>query len=208
MSRQFRTLPTGRVEAFSDGVYAIVITLLVLELTIPESSGNLLAELSQEWPSFLAYLVSFVFIGASWTSHVRLTRSLAACDDLFLGLNLLKLLFVSFLPFTTSLLANNLSAGDKGLAAVMFGLNLTVASAMSLVLTGYASRTEAILQEGERPALQAFLKEQWPYTVMLGCVTVVGAFRPTAASILFLVVAALMLFRPIVRLQQRIRLRP
>ncbi len=205
MSRQFRTLPIGRVEAFSDGVYAIVITLLVLELALPESSGHLLSELAQEWPSFLAYLVSFVFIGASWISHVRLTRSLSACDDVFLGLNLLKLLFVSFLPFTTSLLANHLSDVGQRPAAVLFGLNLTFASVMSLVLCGYASRTDAILQKDEGPALRAFLKEQWPYTVMLAGTTVVGAFQPTPAAVLFLAVAALMLFRPIVRLEQRLR---
>lgn len=205
MSRQFRTLPTGRVEAFSDGVYAIVITLLVLELGIPESSGHLLADLFQEWPSFLGYLVSFVFIGASWISHVRLTRSLSACDDLFLGLNLLKLLFVSFLPFTTSLLANHLSDVGQRPAAVLFGLNLTFASVMSLVLCGYASRTDAIVAQGERPELRALLREQRPFTVMLVCSTIVGAFLPTVAVVLFLAVAALMLFRPIVHLEQRIR---
>lgn len=207
MSRKFRPLPTSRIEAFSDGVYAIAITLLVLDLGVPESSERLLAELSQDWPSFLGYLVSFVFIGSSWIAHVKLTRSLSTCDDLFLGLNLLKLLFVSFLPFTTSLMATHLTDAGQRPAVVLFGLNLTFANAMTVVLSGYASRTEKILHEGERPELQRFLRERWPYTVMFGLSTAVGAFLPTIAVILYLTFAALMMFLPLVRLEERIRRR-
>ncbi|MCH9666841.1 MAG: DUF1211 domain-containing protein [Actinomycetia bacterium] len=199
MSRTSRPLPTSRIEAFSDGVYAIVITLLVLDLGVPESSDRLLSDLSQEWPSFLGYLVSFVFIGSSWISHVKLTRSMSTCDDPFIGLNLLKLLFVSFLPFTTSLMADHLTDVGQRPAVVLFGLNLTLASAMNVVLAGYASRTESILREGERPELQRFLRSRWPYTVMFGLSTAAGAFLPTIAVILYLAVAAVQLFTAIVR---------
>jgi uncharacterized membrane protein len=127
---------------------------------------------------------------------VKLTRSLSACDDGFVGLNLLKLLSVSLLPFTTSLMANHLTAFGQRPAAVLFGLNMTFASVMSLVLSSYASRTESIVREGERPELRRLLREQWPYAVMFGLATVVGAFLPTVAVILYLAFAALMFFRP------------
>jgi|GEM_PF-4224915 len=76
---------------------------------------------------------------------------------------------------------------------------------MSLVLSSYASRTESILREGERSELRMFLREQWPYAVMFGLATAVVAFLPTVAVILYLAFAALMFFRPFLRLEQRIR---
>ena len=205
MSRIPRLLPTTRVEAFSDGVYAIAITLLVLELGVPDSSERLMGELSEDWPSFLGYLVSFVFIGTSWLGHVKLTRCLSASDEVFIGLNLLKLLFVSFLPFTTALMANHVLDAGQRPAAVLFGLNLTCAAVMSVVLSGYAIRTEGLVHEGERPELRRHTRERWPYIVMFGLSTVVGAFLPVVAVIFYLVTAVLMLISPLVRLELRTR---
>ncbi|MBX7435426.1 DUF1211 domain-containing protein [Mycobacterium sp. Y57] len=200
MSRNPRLLPTTRVEAFSDGVYAIAVTLLVLELGVPESSERLLEKLADDWPSFLGYLVSFSFIGGSWVAHVKLTRSLSAVDDVFVGLNLLKLLFVSFLPFTTSVMANHVADASQRPAAVLFGLNLTLASAMSLVLSGYAIRVQTLVREGEHLELRRHLRERWPFFVMLGLSTVVGAFLPVVAVIFYLAISAFMLIRPLLRL--------
>ncbi|MGV9950265.1 TMEM175 family protein, partial [Rhodococcus aetherivorans] len=67
-------MPTTRLDAFSDGVFAIVITLLVLELDVPDSAARLLEDLRAEWPSFLGYLVSFAFIGGVWVARSNLTR--------------------------------------------------------------------------------------------------------------------------------------
>ena len=102
-------LPTTRLEAFSDGVFAIAITLLVLELHVPTDPEGLLRELAAEWPGYLGYFVSFAFIGGVWIAHSHVTRFIKATDAALLRLNLVLLLFVSFLPFTTSLLANHLT---------------------------------------------------------------------------------------------------
>ncbi len=83
-----RLLPKSRLEAFSDGVMAIVITLLVLELEVPEESTELLAALAEEWVSYLGYIVSFVFVGGLWLSHVDLTRFIKRSDSVFMRLNL------------------------------------------------------------------------------------------------------------------------
>ena len=89
---------TGRIEAFSDGVFAIAITLLVLELTPPAlESGSVWTGLVEQWPEYLAYLVSFASIGAAWVAHAAVTDHLAGVDSLFLRLNLLLLLFVLLL---------------------------------------------------------------------------------------------------------------
>jgi uncharacterized membrane protein len=197
MSRSTRLLPTTRLEAFSDGVYAIAITLLVLELDVPESSDRIMAELIDNWPTFLGYLVSFVFIGGSWVAHVKLTRSLSSCDDVFIGLNLLKLLFLTLLPFTTAVMANHIADTGERPAAVLFGANLTLASAMTVVLAGYAARTESLVREEERPELQRFARKRWPAVAALSFATVVGAFQPTIAVFFYLAISTFMLFRPI-----------
>ena len=102
-----RALPLDRFNAFSDGVFAIAITLLVLELPVP-TGPDLLASLIEEWPEFLGYLMSFTFIGMSWLTHARVTGYMKAGDTAAAGLNLLNLLFIALLPFSTNLMVSNL----------------------------------------------------------------------------------------------------
>jgi uncharacterized membrane protein len=93
------------MEAFSDGVFAIAITLLVLEIAVPSGSEeNLLGAVVAQWPSYLAYLVSFSTIGAVWLEHTVITEFLGHATSVLIRLNLLLLLVVSFLPFPTKLL--------------------------------------------------------------------------------------------------------
>jgi uncharacterized membrane protein len=88
------------MEAFSDGVFAIAITLLVLEIAVPSGSEeNLLGAVVAQWPSYLAYLVSFSTIGAVWLEHTFITEFLGHATSVLIRLNLLLLLVVSFLPF-------------------------------------------------------------------------------------------------------------
>ena len=94
------TLGKGRMEAFSDGVLAIAITLLVLDVAI-RPPGSPVHQFLRGWPSYLAYLVSFLTIGGAWIAHHGLTDSLDRVDRIFLRLNLLFLLAVAFLPFPT-----------------------------------------------------------------------------------------------------------
>ena len=99
-------LPLGRMEAFSDGVFAIAITLLVLELGVPAGSGDdLLGAILDQWPSYLAYITSFLTIGVIWLEHSAITGALRGADATLYRLNLLVLLLASFLPFPTKLTA-------------------------------------------------------------------------------------------------------
>jgi uncharacterized membrane protein len=101
-----RQYPKGRLEAFTDGVMAIVITLLVLELGVSAGAeDDLLEGILDEWPSYLAYFVSFFTIGAFWLRHSAITNAVGSVDSAFVRLNLLAIFFVSFLPFPTKLLA-------------------------------------------------------------------------------------------------------
>ena len=99
-------LPLGRLEAFSDGVFAIAITLLVLELGVEASAGrHLLHSILHEWPSYLAYVTSFLTIGVIWLQHSAITGALRTADATLYRLNLLVLLLASFLPFPTKLVS-------------------------------------------------------------------------------------------------------
>ena len=127
---------TGRLEAFSDGVFAIAITLLVLELKVPEGDGSLWHKLVHEWPQFAAYLSSFAVIGVMWVNHHSMFRAIVRTDRPLLFLNLLLLLWTSLLPFPTSLVSRYLGGGgwDASVAEAVYSANLTLAAiAFSLV---------------------------------------------------------------------------
>src|SRR5690242_2100805 len=153
LSSQGRLLPTGRLEAFSDGVFAIAITLLVIELHVPTGHEGLVRGLEHEWPRYLGYFVSFAFIGGVWIAHSNMTRFLKAVDPELMRLNLILLLFVSFLPFTTAVAATHLFASNLSLhevtvssppervAAVLFGINLTLAALMLYLMLRHAGHT-------------------------------------------------------------------
>jgi uncharacterized membrane protein len=109
-----------RLVAFSDAVFAITITLLVLEIRPPTDFGNLLHGLVALWPSYLAYAVTFLFIGQVWANHHVMFDHIRAADRLVLLLNTLLLMVVAFLPFATSVLAGALRSGHGQRTAVVF----------------------------------------------------------------------------------------
>jgi uncharacterized membrane protein len=104
----------SRLEAFSDGVFAVAITLLALDLTVagPEGHGSLADQLHGKWPAFLAYLISFFMIGIVWVNHHALVRSITKVDRTLLFLNLVLLLFVVLIPFSTAIVADYFSRHD------------------------------------------------------------------------------------------------
>jgi uncharacterized membrane protein len=112
---------TARVEAFSDGVFAIAITLLILNVQVPPpSTGHLLAALARQWPTYISFLISFAFIGIMWVNHYRLFNHIRRCDNRLMFLNLLLLLGITVVPFPTALLAAHYSTPDRTVAAAVF----------------------------------------------------------------------------------------
>jgi uncharacterized membrane protein len=114
---------SGRLEAFSDGVFAVAITLLALNLVIPgPGHGPLGEQLASRWPAFVAYIVSFLTIGIIWVNHHGLFRSFSSIDRVLLFLNLLLLFFVVTIPFATATIADYLRHGgpDAALAAAIY----------------------------------------------------------------------------------------
>jgi uncharacterized membrane protein len=112
-----------RLEAFSDGVFAVAITLLALNLAVPgPGHGPLGSQLSSHWPVFAAYVVSFLTIGIIWVNHHALLRNFARVDRVVLFINLLLLFFVVAIPFATATMADYLRLGgpDAALAAAIY----------------------------------------------------------------------------------------
>src|SRR5499433_1589612 len=112
---------TARVEAFSDGVFAIAITLLILEIKVPGAEqGRLAAALLRQWPSYVAFLLSFAYIGVMWMNHHRMFTHIRRSNDVLLLLNLCLLLGVTAVPFPTAVLAASLGTAEQRTAAIFY----------------------------------------------------------------------------------------
>jgi uncharacterized membrane protein len=182
---------TGRMEAFSDGVFAIAITLLVLEIGVPsDSEDDLLGALTDQWPSYLAYLVSFSTIGMLWLKHTVMTEYLASSTSTLNRLNLLLLLVVAFLPFPTQLVSEYVGEPDASrIATVVYGVNLLLTSVLISVLWRYAVRQRLVRPDVAEPLVEGVTRALTPgmagYVVMIAF----GWFFPIAAVIGYLLIA-------------------
>jgi uncharacterized membrane protein len=133
---------TARIEAFSDGVFAIAITLLILEIKVPAPEHGLLtAALFRQWPSYLAFLLSFAYIGVMWMNHHRMFTHIRRSNDTLLLLNLLLLLGVTVVPFPTAVLATHLGTPEQRTAAVLYnGVYVVIAVFFNLLWRYSVSR--------------------------------------------------------------------
>ncbi len=120
---------TARLEAFSDGVFAVAITLLVLGLHVQAKQGHLAHALGSEWPHYATYVVSFLTIGIIWMNHHAQFERIVRADRTLMLLNLVLLMFVTLIPFPTGLLAGHLSApSDQHVAAAVYAGTLLAMS--------------------------------------------------------------------------------
>ncbi len=134
---------TGRIEAFSDGVFAIAVTLLVLELKLPDTKKyGVWTGLLHEWPQFAAYLTSFFIIGIMWANHHSMFTSIVRSDRVLLFLNLLLLLWTTLLPFPTHLVAEYLRDGgaDAAQAEAVYSGTLTLSAIAFSLIWAHAVR--------------------------------------------------------------------
>jgi TMEM175 potassium channel family protein len=154
MSKQRRPVgltDTARLEAFSDGVFAIAITLLVLEIRVPSpaetaAGRSLLPALGRLWPSYLGYVLSFVTIGIMWANHHSIFHHVRKADRYFLLINVVFLMCISFLPFPTALLAEYLPEPEgRRTAVAAYSATLVVIAVAYNVLWWYAVSGERLL---------------------------------------------------------------
>ena len=182
---------TGRLETFSDGVFAIAATLLVLEFSVT-STTNLGHKLLHLWPSYLAYVTSFLTIGIIWMNHHHTVSLLGRIDRTMLFVNNVLLLTVAFLPFPTGLVGKAIQQGHgEQAAALAYAGTLVVMAALHQVWWRYARVNRRLIADGTPDsALHAVDRAYLPGLPMYGAVFVLAFFSPLAAVCLTLAIAA------------------
>lgn len=186
---------TGRAEAFSDGVFAIAITLLVLDIGVPSRDfDNLWSGILHQWPAYLAYVTSFMTIGGIWLAHHGIFRRLALLDRPVMAINLVLLMVVSFLPFPTRLVAEAIRETEAERAAVVFyGVALLAIFGLIAALWRAAIRDRSLLRpEVSEAEVAAITRAATPnlglYVVGIG----LAFLLPTVAAFAFLAIAVRM----------------
>jgi len=185
----------GRLESFSDGVFAVAITLLALNLTIegPGHGTTLLYQLGHHWPSFVAYVISFFTIGIIWVNHHALIANIAVVNRTLLFLNLVLLLIIVAIPFVTATMAAYLTAHgeDAHIAAALYAGTLEL---MGLAFTGllaWALHEDERMHQpvptvGRNAVRTRFYLGQLPYLIAIGV-----AFASAPASVIITALVAI-----------------
>jgi uncharacterized membrane protein len=181
---------TGRLEAFSDGVFAIAATLLVLSFQATPGAG-LGHELLHAWPAYLAYVTSFITIGIIWMNHHHAVSLIGRTDRTFLFINNLLLLTVAFLPFPTKLVGDNLRNPGEEAAALAYTATFVLMSVIYNSWWRYASGGRRLIAGRVRDsALRAISRAFDPGVFMYGAAFVTAFFSPLGAVLLTFAIAA------------------
>jgi len=193
---------TGRLEAFSDGVFAVAITLLILNIKIPgidlparqlpDDSGNgLWHALLDEWPMLAAYITSFATIGVMWLNHHRMFTLIKRTNTPLMLLNLLLLLLIVFVPVPTALLAEYLVRLDLHTAAVLYSATFFLMACSFNALWRYASYHNHLLGENIDSHSVEAISRQYLFGPLLYLIIFVVAWFNTLACIILSFILAL-----------------
>ena len=180
------TKETQRLEAFSDGVFAIAITLLVLEIRLPngEAEGGLLAQLTSLWPTYFAYIVSFITIGIMWANHEALMKDIKRADRPFVLLNLLLLMVITFLNFPTVIMAEYLQTPDANIAAMFYSGTLLAIALLYHAIWGYAVAHDYLFSAKVDRAFLQKVTRQYQYGPFTYVAAVMTAYFSPVLSLL------------------------
>ena len=188
---------TGRLEAFSDGVFAIAITLLILEIHIPEyeEGQSLWRSLADLWPSYFGYAVSFLVIGIMWVNHHNLFRIVHRVDHWVLVFNVLLLFCVAFLPFPTAVLAAHIDQPDESTAVVFYaGSFVVTALAFNLLWRYPTQHASGLLEPDTDPRIIASITRRYAFGPLIYlAAAIIGWIFPTAGLVALALIALLYL---------------
>jgi len=179
---------TGRIEAFSDGVFAIAITLLVLDMKVPGAKDlpqdvRLISVLGRQWPTYLAYVTSFLTILIMCVNHHRLFQHIRRTDQVFLMLNGLLLMGVTVVPFPTGLVAEYLHHREARAAAGVYSGCFVVIAIFFNVLWRYASHRGRLLVKNHNPDIVAGITRQYRFGPVMYAVAFRASFIRVTASV-------------------------
>jgi uncharacterized membrane protein len=183
---------TGRIEAFSDGVFAIAITLLILQIAIPLHASDLLGEVLKQWPSFMAYIISFLIILIMWINHHALFEVIHHIDRNFLLLNGLLLMFITFLNYPTALVSDYLtSPAQAKIAMLIYSGTLVGIAILFNALWLYASFHKRLLSPTADPKAIQMISSAYRFGPLYYLVVFFLAFISVPASFILNAVLAI-----------------
>lgn len=191
---------TGRIEAFSDGIFGIAITLLVLNIKVPSAADirantTLLRALLAQWPAYLSYLTSYMTILIMWMNHHKLFRHIHRSDHLFLLFNGLLLMSVTIVPFPTAVLAEHINTAEGRTAAVMYSGTFFMIAILFYALWHYASHGQRLLARSHTENVAA-ISRQYRFGPLLYLIAFLLAFASAWASVSTCVALALFFALP------------
>ena len=182
-------MDTARAETFSDGVFAIAITLLILNVTVHHSGGPLGHDLLRLWPSYLAYAISFLTIGIMWVNHHTLFRHFERVDRPLLFLNIALLLLIAFVPFPTRVVAEFVrSDADRRAAALLYGTTLTITAVFFFAVWWYGSR-RLLRADADRREVSGITRSYLPGAPTYALATALAFVNATVSLIVFAAIA-------------------
>ena len=184
-------MSSARLETFSDGVFAIAITLLVLELGVDAAAGDLGGQLLDIWPSYLAYVTSFLTIGVIWVNHHALFDFVDRVDRPLLFINSLLLMVVAFTPFPTRLIAEFLRKGSaEESAALAYGITFVVMAVIFQLLWRWMSTGRRLIRaDVPQEAVDDITRTYTPGIPIYAGATLVALASPLASIALYLAIA-------------------
>lgn len=192
-ARTVRASETSRLETFADGVMAIAITLLILEIDVPHvrPGESLLRALADQWPSYAGYLVSFLTIGIIWVNHRHLFNVIERTSHTFLMLNVLFLMTIAALPWPTALVAEYIrDEAERTTATVVYGGTMTAIAVMFNAVWRYAAQGLRLLAaDVDRNELQRINRSYLSGPLTYGVATLVAFANPWASLVIYAALA-------------------
>jgi len=181
-------VPMSRLEAFSDGVFAIAATLLILDVSA--NGTPLSSELLRIWPSYVAYAVTFITIGIAWINHGTVLALVKESNRTFLTLNILLLTVIAFVPFPTRLLAAHLFDADAQAATLLYGITLVIGTTTFTTMWFYAARSGRLLKpSADEHLVQGMSRTYLPAPLLYVGATLVAFVSPMLSAAIFLGIA-------------------
>jgi TMEM175 potassium channel family protein len=187
----------ARLETFADGVFAIAATLLILSVDgrVGGDGPDLGRELTNAWPSYVAYAVSFVTIGIMWVNHHTLMAQIGHVDRRFLLMTVVFLMAIAFLPFPTRLAAEHVHGGGAKAAALAYGFTCTAIAILFNAIWLYASRGRRLLRsDADERVVKGITRTYLPGPWIYLTATLIAFASPAASLILYLVIAGFYVF--------------
>jgi uncharacterized membrane protein len=185
---------TARLETFADGVIAIAITLLILEVKVPDHEDGvpLVHQLLDMWPSYAGYAVSFLAIGVIWINHHHMFKLIERTSHAFLILNVVFLMTIAFLPWPTALVAQYVreAPGDRAAATFTYGLTMVAIAVMFNVVWRYAVARGLLMPGLDPVGVRRASKNYLAGPTVYGVATLLAPWMPFVSLGIFAALAA------------------